>query len=155
MKAFRYWCIMMLHYAQKLNRRTKIFTRKSTMDNEIKDSFYISFDSHECHWKKFAETFKHWSGGIGDCDVCVTGWWSELTKESSFLASPQSGVLAGRVPLHLRDYPLSLVSKQFLLSVEPRNLGGARAAALLSQWDRLQWRLDLLKDSCCSQRISL
>ncbi len=61
------------------------------------------------------------------------------------LCSPQSGVLAGCVSLHLGDYPLSLVSKQFLLSVEPRNLGGARTAALLRQLHRLQRRLNLLK----------
>lgn len=61
------------------------------------------------------------------------------------LCVPQSGILAGCVSLHLGHYPLSLVSKQFLLRVEPRNLGGARTAALLRQLHRLQRRLNLLE----------
>ena len=69
------------------------------------------------------------------------------------VVSPQSGVLAGGVSLHLGYYPLSLVSKQFLLRVEPSNLGGARASTLLRQLHRLQRGLNLLKRHALSHSI--
>lgn len=59
---------------------------------------------------------------------------------------PQSRILGGRISLHLGHDPLSLVTKQFLLSIEPRYLAGARAR-LLAAGSRysFQTRLDLLK----------
>ena len=59
---------------------------------------------------------------------------------------PQSRILGCRISLHLCHDPLSLVTKQFLLSVQPSYLAGTRAR-LLAAGTRysFQTRLDLLK----------
>ena len=67
-------------------------------------------------------------------------------RRKLLLYLPQARILGSRISLHLRHDPLSLVTKEFLLSIQPRYLAGARARLLTAgSGDSFQTRLDLLK----------